>query len=107
MKRRMSPRRLFLILVLALAVPAAEAVAADRPTCFSKEQQRAMIAAGQAVRLATVVRTVKRRYGGDVVRARLCEGRHGPVYLLTLLSRNGKVRRLSVDAVTGAIIGGR
>ena len=36
---------------------------------------------------------------GTVVRARLCRGEAGLVYVLTVLARDGKVAQISVDAM--------
>ena len=43
---------------------------------------------------------------GTLVRARLCRGNDGLVYVLTVLARDGKVARLTVDAVKGTLVGG-
>ncbi len=43
---------------------------------------------------------------GTVVRARLCHGPEGLVYVLTVLARDGKVARITVDAVKGTLVGG-
>jgi uncharacterized membrane protein YkoI len=95
--------RAWLIPAFALAVlTAAPADAAER-RCLTKEQQRAAIASGKAVRLSVAVRAVKR---GEVVRARLCEGGKGLVYMLTVLSRDGKVVRVTVDATSGSVLTG-
>ena len=104
--------RLHILLVAgALAVSAACALAADAPprhACLGKAEQRAAVAAHQAVPLAQAIRAVHahgRR--GEVLRARLC--RHGDRldYVLTLLSRNGKVTRVAVDAANGELAGNR
>ena len=50
------------------------------------------------------MRAVKRR--GEVVRARLCEGGKGLVYMLTVLSRDGKVAQVTVDATSGSVLTG-
>jgi uncharacterized membrane protein YkoI len=42
-----------------------------------------------------------------VVRARLCHGDDGLVYVLTVLGREGKVAQLTVDATKGTLIGQR
>jgi hypothetical protein len=42
-----------------------------------------------------------------VVRARLCHGAAGLVYVLTVLARDGKVARLTVDAASGTVVGER
>ncbi|MGH6670478.1 MAG: PepSY domain-containing protein [Xanthobacteraceae bacterium] len=44
---------------------------------------------------------------GAVVRARLCRGKEGLVYVLTILARDGKVARLTVDAAKGTVVGRR
>lgn len=95
---------LILALTIALATLAAEPAAAAERKCLSKEQQRAAIASGKAVRLAVAVRAVKRR--GEVVRARLCEGGKGLVYMLTVLSRDGKVAHVTIDASSGSVLTG-
>jgi len=43
---------------------------------------------------------------GAMVRARLCRGKDGLVYVLTVLARDGKVARITVDAVKGTLVGG-
>ena len=86
---------------ITLAVLAAGPAEADDTRCLNKEQQRAAIASGKAVRLGVALRAVKRR--GEVVRARLCEGGKGLVYMLTVLARDGKVVRVTVDATSGSV----
>jgi uncharacterized membrane protein YkoI len=78
--------------------------AADQSRCFSPKERRAMIASKQAVPLARALRAARRRGRGEVLRARLCRGTQGLVYHLTMLSRNGKVKRATVNAVTGHLI---
>jgi uncharacterized membrane protein YkoI len=41
---------------------------------------------------------------GELVRARLCQESERLIYLLTVLPRDGKVRRVVVDAKNGAVI---
>jgi hypothetical protein len=62
--------------------------------------------AGKLVPLAAAMRTARARMPGTVVRARLCRGNDGLVYVLTVLARDGKVARLTVDAVKGTLVGG-
>ncbi len=52
------------------------------------------------------MRVVKARGGGDVLKARLCRQDRGFVYVLTVLSRDGKVRQARVDASDGHWLGG-
>jgi hypothetical protein len=108
MQIRCQAHRVLPLLAAALLVAAAPARAAEPLHCLSREEQRAAIAAGSAVPLASVIELLKLGKR-EVVQARLC---HEPpsdrlVYLLTLLGRDGKVRRTTVDAATGTMVGER
>ncbi len=94
-----------LILVIFLVLSAQPARAAEPMVCLNKEQRRAVLAAGQAIPLATALATVPGRR--EVVRVRLCQAPKGYVYLLTLLARDGKVTRVVVDAKNGLVLSGR
>ncbi len=95
--------RIFAIFALLLAVVLPQAArAADAGACLSKEQRRAVIAAKQVVPLTVAIAAV-RRPRGEVVKARLCQSPKGLVYLLTLLARDGKVTRATIDASTGKL----
>jgi uncharacterized membrane protein YkoI len=86
------------LVVLAAAGPAA---AAD-PTCLTQDQRRAAVAAHRAIPLARAVRDVRRRLAGaEIVSARLCYRGSDLVYVLTVLARDGKVFRASVNAASG------
>jgi uncharacterized membrane protein YkoI len=98
------PAGLWLASALTLAVLAAHPAEADDSRCLNKEQQRVAIASGKAVRLGIAVKAVKRR--GEVVRARLCEDGKGLVYMLTVLARDGKVTRVTIDATSGSVLSG-
>lgn len=83
--------------------PGAAAVRA----CLSQKERRAANESGKVVPLAAAMRAAKTRMPGTLVRARLCRGNDGLVYVLTVLARDGKVARLTVDAVKGTVIGKR
>jgi hypothetical protein len=88
----------------------APAMAADAPhrACLNKAEQRAAVASRLAIPLAQVIKSLHghgRRT--ELVRARLCHRGEGLVYVLTLLARNGKVTRATVDAADGKLINGR
>ncbi len=102
-------RLLTMALVLAaLAVPApAPAAEIGHRTCLNKEAQRAAIVSGQAIPLAKAMGGLHGRSGRELVRARLCETPKGLVYVLTLLARDGKVTRTTIDAHSGTVISGR
>jgi len=104
-------RRLFALLLLGLLVMTVRpAAAADhsRRSCLTKAEQRAAVASRRAISLGRAIGSAH-RHGrhGEALRARLC--RHGDrlVYVLTLLARNGKVVRVTVDAANGGVISGR
>jgi uncharacterized membrane protein YkoI len=79
----------------------------DRARCFTREQQRAAITEGKAVPLSVALRNLRRRMPGELVRARLCQEGDRLIYLLTVLPRDGKVRRAVVDATNGSMVGER
>jgi hypothetical protein len=75
--------------------------------CLDLKERRAANESGQIVHLAVAMRAAKKRMPGTVIRARLCHGKDGLVYVLTILGRDGKVGRWSVDAVKGTLLGKR
>jgi uncharacterized membrane protein YkoI len=81
--------------------------AGDRHQCLGPEQRRAAIASHRALPLARVIRMLRPKLGGEVVKARLCEESRGLVYTLTVLGRDGKVTRVAIDAATGNYLGRR
>jgi uncharacterized membrane protein YkoI len=85
----------------------ARARAAERARCLTRDQQRSALADGKAVPLAQALKTLRRRMPGEVVKARLCHDGDRLIYLLTVLPRDGKVRRATVDAANGSVVGER
>jgi uncharacterized membrane protein YkoI len=92
-----------LALLLAVQMPAA---ADDSARCLSRNEQRAAIADGRVVPLATARHSLRLKMPGELVKARLCQQPDRLIYLLTVLARDGKVRRVTVDAANGTVIGG-
>ena len=108
-------RMLALVIALAatptaLSAPALSAPEEDR-VCLSKVEQRAALSSGQTVTLAVAIRSVRGSVRGrgarEVVKARLCREQNGLVYLLTLLTRDGKVTHTAVDATSGKVVDAR
>ena len=104
--------RKWLIIALAATVSGLAGVptdaVADKPSaCLSRDKRREVIAAGQVVTLAAAIRTSRSKVSGQVVKARLCQSPKGLVYLLTVLARDGKVARLTIDAQSGKLVSGR
>jgi uncharacterized membrane protein YkoI len=83
----------------------------DDQACLSKAEQRAALSNGQTVTLAAAIRSVRGSVRGrgtrEVVKARLCREHNGLVYLLTLLTRDGKVTHTAVDATSGKVVDAR
>ncbi len=100
--------RLMKILLTALPLAAACIVAdgdvraADR--CLTADEIREEVAQRRVVSQVTALRTARSQIGGEAVRARLCKGEAGLVYVITALKRDGKVIRVIVDAPSGKII---
>ena len=97
-------------LLTAVSVSASAAERTER-SCLSKAEQRAAISHGQAVTLATAIRSVRGSVRGrgarEVVKARLCREAGGLVYVLTVLARDGKVTHTTVDATSGKVVDAR
>ena len=74
--------------------------------CLTGEEQRAATANGKTVPLAAVIHTLHRA-PKDVIKAQLCQEPDRLIYKLTLLGRDGKVKRAIVDATNGAVVGDR
>ena len=91
----------------ALSATALAAAEEDR-ACLSKAEQKAALSSGQTVTLAAAIRSargsVRGRGSREVVKARLCREEKGLVYLLTLLTRDGKVTHTAVDATSGKVV---
>ena len=104
-------RFLTLAMILAPLSALAQAAPEESKVCLSKAEQRAALSGGQTVTLAAAIRSARgsvRGHGArEVVRARLCREGNGLVYLLTLLSRDGKVTHSVVDATSGKVVDAR
>lgn len=87
--------------------PHSRAASAAGYACLTQKERKAASESGKIIHLATAIRSVKKRMPGAVVRARLCRDKDGLVYVLTVLARDGKVARLTVDAVKGTVVGNR
>ncbi len=74
--------------------------------CLNQKERRAELESGKLVRLSSAIHAARARMPGTVVRARLCRGPDSLVYVLTVLAHDGKVARITVDAVKGTLVGG-
>jgi uncharacterized membrane protein YkoI len=89
------------------AVSPAPAPTAVAHACLDQKERRTEYESGRVVRLGVAMRAAKTRMAGTVVQARLCHGKDGLVYVLTVLAHDGKVARITVDAAKGTLVGGR
>jgi len=96
--------RFVILIVLALA-PIRHAAAEPRH-CLSPDERRQAVKSHKLVPLGRAIRRVKVRYPGELLAVRLCEQGKHLLYVLTVLPRSGKVVHASVDAATGAMVGG-
>ena len=110
MNRRLAIAVLAVAPLLAAGAPE-PATADEQHACLSKTEQRAAISNGQAVPLASAIRSVRSvrtsarsRGSREVIKARLCREPKGLVYVLTVLSGDGKVTHTSVDATSGKVV---
>jgi hypothetical protein len=69
--------------------------------CLNQKERRSETESGELIRLSAAMHAAQHRLPGTVVRARLCRGKDGLVYVLTVLAHDGKVARIAVDAMKG------
>jgi hypothetical protein len=87
-----------------VAPPPLRQTATTGEGCLNRQEQRLAVVQGRAIRLLFAMRAIRPHDGDELVRAELCRRQSGMVYVLTLLSRNGKVSRAVVDARNGTVI---
>lgn len=100
-------RHALVALTIVAFAPLSVVVPADaepRMRCLTRDQQRAALTERRAVPLAAAQKAARARVPGEIVRARLCQEPERLIYLLTVLPRDGKVRRVTVDAKSGAVV---
>ncbi len=90
---------------LVLALAPARAAELEH-ACLNQKERRAEIELGRVVKLGSAIHAARARMPGTVIRATLCQGPVGLVYVLTVLAHDGKVARITVDAVKGTLVGG-
>jgi uncharacterized membrane protein YkoI len=88
-----------LFLVLASAAPAL-----SQQYCFTAEETREHVQRHNLISLHDIVRSTRGDLRADLISARLCETDRKLVYMIAMLDRDGKVRRLTVDARSGDVI---
>ena len=87
--------------VFTVLAPAAAFADDDAPACLSESELRRLVNSGAVVPQIYAFRTARSRVGGDVISASLCPKDTGFVYNITTLTKDGKLARIQIDAVTG------
>jgi uncharacterized membrane protein YkoI len=87
----------------ALSLMASVAAYADdeAAACLSEAELRQLVNSGAIVPQIYAFRTARSQSGGEVVNASLCPKDAGFVYRITTLTKDGKLGRIQIDAVTG------
>lgn len=94
-------RRLFLIAAMAAFAPAAEA---RRGRGGDHDDAREAYERGQALPLAQILPIALRAAPGEVLEVELEREDGRLIYEIEILARTGRVRQVSVDARTGAVL---
>jgi uncharacterized membrane protein YkoI len=99
----MSAARWIFALVVTLAATAGPALA----DCVPMRDARAMVKSGKIVPMGEALRAARGAARGDMIDGRLCHGGGGLQYVVTFLGPEGRVRRVTIDARSGAVTGVR
>lgn len=81
---------------------AARSIGSTEATCLTTAAAQDAVAGGRVMRFADV----KRRIPGDIVKADLCNTDGKLAYVVTVLSTDGMVKRVALDASSGEMIYG-
>jgi len=74
--------------------------------CLTRQQIRAAVQSGQAIPLSELIATIQATVAGQVLpQPQLCRSGSGLVYLVNILTGNGQVQQLTIDAGSGTILG--
>jgi hypothetical protein len=94
-----------IVAMLATSALSARAVEPAPPdsACLSAAGIQEALVAGRALRLADI----RRKLQGDIVKADLCRDNGKLAYLVTVLTPEGVVKRVTVDASSGEMMYGR
>lgn len=78
---------------------------AEAQTCLSPADARNAVQNGQVIALSQIRGKIAQQAGGQVVSAQLCTTGNDYIYLVNVLSAAGEVKRLTVNAGNGNIVG--
>lgn len=125
--RRLPSRSALARFVAALLLAAGPALAGGPPTSFAQgfapgppaqgfapgppapqneqDRARAAVQSGKVKPLGVILQSVRRRYKGQVLDAQLFETGNGWIYRVRMLTQDGRVLDIGVDARSGQILG--
>ncbi len=98
-----NPVESFRALVLALGVALA-LFSAPPASAKDHDKAREAVSSGQAQPLDAILPKVRARYPGQLLDAKLKKSGGKYRYIIKILDKNGKVRRVTVDARSGRIL---
>ena len=105
MVRRLLPTLIVGLALLGLGPPGLGA-SAYAQGCLSAGDARAAVASGQVVPLSRILGQLRQAAGGEILPGpQLCKLGGQFVYFVNVLSPDGAVKRLTVDAASGNILG--
>ena len=73
--------------------------------CLSTREARALVQSGKIVPMTTAVSEARGVGKGEMIDGRLCRAGDGLQYVVTFLGPEGRVRRVTLDAKTGDVVG--
>ncbi|WP_319410595.1 PepSY domain-containing protein [uncultured Cohaesibacter sp.] len=93
--------RILALVTLAYMLPSHTALSAQ---CLGSGEMREAISAGRAQSLVAITQAATAVVAGDVIKSNLCLDGGRLVYDLVVLSRQGKVSRVTLDAKSGKVL---
>jgi len=72
--------------------------------CLPMDQVRVAVRTGQVIPLIQALHAARGAAAGEVIDSRLCGGPGNFRYVVTLLSQDGRVMRVTIDAQSGAVL---
>ena len=79
--------------------------AADQRVCLEAAERSGAVAAHEAMPLGEAIKKLRNHgHKADVVRARLCRRNGHLDYVLTMLTRSGKVISIEINATSGDLV---
>lgn len=93
------------LFVAALAGPALPVARIDsvQNGCLTAEEMHGAVNANEAVAPALAHRHAREAAQGDILRMRLCREDGVLMYQITVLKRDGRVSRVTIEAVSGKV----